>query len=97
MPIRTLTAAVLAATVLAAPTVLTFLPAAPAARAADGGQCTFPSENYEGRPWALQRVNLDELWAQTKGKGVRVAVIDTGVDVKHPQLADAVDASKGKN
>ncbi len=95
--IRTLTAAVLAATVLAAPTALTLLPAAPAARAADGGQCTFPSKNYEGRPWALQRVNLDELWARTKGKGVRVAVIDTGVDVKHPQLTDAVDAAKGKN
>ncbi|WP_186778471.1 type VII secretion-associated serine protease mycosin [Streptomyces salinarius] len=94
---RSMTTAVLAATVLAAPTVLTLLPAAPAARAADSGQCTFPSENYEGRPWSLQRVNLDELWAQSKGKGVQVAVIDTGVDVKNPQLTDAVNASKGKN
>lgn len=95
---RKLTTAVLAATVLAAPTVLTLLPAAaPAVRAADGGQCTFPSKNYEGRPWALQRVNLDELWAQSKGKGVQVAVIDTGVDVEHPQLTGAVDVSKGKN
>ncbi|WP_437059881.1 type VII secretion-associated serine protease mycosin [Streptomyces sp. enrichment culture] len=95
---RTLTTtAALAASVLATPTLLTLLPAAPAARAADSGQCTFPSKNYEGRPWALQRVNLDEMWAQSKGKGVQVAVIDTGVDAKHPQLADAVDASKGKN
>jgi type VII secretion-associated serine protease mycosin len=69
----------------------------PEARADDSGQCTFPSKKYEGRPWALQRVNLDELWAQSKGKGVRVAVIDTGVDVKNPQLTDAVDVSKGKN
>ncbi|MFC7813460.1 type VII secretion-associated serine protease mycosin [Streptomyces sp. NPDC057367] len=91
-----MTGVVLAASVLAAPTVLT-LPAAPEARADDGGQCTFPSKKYEGRPWALQRVNLDELWAQSKGEGVQVAVIDTGVDVKHPQLAEAVDASKGKN
>ncbi|MEU9335417.1 type VII secretion-associated serine protease mycosin [Streptomyces sp. NPDC048290] len=67
------------------------------ARADDGGQCTFPSERYEGRPWALQRVNLDELWAQSKGAGVRVAVIDTGVDVRHPQLKAAVDASKGRS
>ncbi|MET9825533.1 type VII secretion-associated serine protease mycosin [Streptomyces sp. NPDC006349] len=95
--VRSLTSAVLAATVLAAPTVLTLLPAAPGARAADSGQCTFPSKNYEGRPWALQRVNLDELWAQSKGKGVQVAVIDTGVDVKNPQLTAAVDASKGRN
>ncbi|WP_253914565.1 type VII secretion-associated serine protease mycosin [Streptomyces mayonensis] len=94
---RTLTTTALAASVLATPTALTLLPAAPAARAADSGQCTFPSKNYEGRPWALQRVNLDEMWAQSKGKGVQVAVIDTGVDAKHPQLADAVEASKGKN
>ncbi|MFI2379886.1 type VII secretion-associated serine protease mycosin [Streptomyces sp. NPDC018964] len=85
----------LTATVLTG-TVLVF-PAAPAARADDTGRCTFPSKKYEGRPWALQRVNLDALWAQSKGKGVRVAVIDTGVDVKNPQLSDAVDASKGRN
>ncbi|MFJ7773309.1 type VII secretion-associated serine protease mycosin [Streptomyces sp. NPDC097107] len=93
---RVLTRTVLAASVLAAPT-LSALSAAPEARAADGGQCTFPSEKYEGRPWALQRVNLDALWARSKGEGVQVAVIDTGVDVKHPQLAAAVDASRGKN
>ncbi|WP_232107615.1 MULTISPECIES: type VII secretion-associated serine protease mycosin [Streptomyces] len=70
---------------------------APEARADDSDQCTFPSQPYEGRPWALQRVNLDELWAQSKGAGVQVAVIDTGVDIKNPQLTKAVDASKGKN
>ncbi|MFJ5310244.1 type VII secretion-associated serine protease mycosin [Streptomyces sp. NPDC088350] len=64
---------------------------------ADDGQCTFPSKLYAGRPWALQRVNLDELWAQSTGKGVKVAVIDTGVDVKNPQLTKAVDASAGEN
>ncbi|WP_051813500.1 type VII secretion-associated serine protease mycosin [Streptomyces sp. NRRL S-340] len=61
-------------------------------------QCTFPSKQvYEGRPWALQRVNLDQLWSRSRGKGVRVAVIDTGVDVKNRQLAHAVDAKSGKN
>ncbi|MFC8128016.1 type VII secretion-associated serine protease mycosin [Streptomyces sp. NPDC057302] len=73
-------------TVLAAPTV-----------AAAGDQCTFGGKKYAGRPWALQRVLLDELWRQSTGKGVRVAVIDTGVDVKHPQLKSAVDVSKGRN
>ncbi|GAA3806074.1 type VII secretion-associated serine protease mycosin [Streptomyces chiangmaiensis] len=88
--------AVLAAgVVLTATTTVIALPASPAR--ADDGQCTFPSKNYVGRPWALQRVNLDELWAQSTGKGVQVAVIDTGVDVRNPQLTKAVDASKGKN
>ncbi|KUM68878.1 type VII secretion-associated serine protease mycosin [Streptomyces curacoi] len=76
---------------------LTFVavPLAPTATAAD--QCTFPGKTYEGRPWALQRVLLDEVWKQSRGKGVRVAVIDTGVDVKNRQLAPAVDVKKGRN
>ncbi|MER6570206.1 type VII secretion-associated serine protease mycosin [Streptomyces sp. NPDC001093] len=76
------------------------LPAAPMA-AADSvsDQCTFSRTNhkYAGTPWALQRVNLDELWSQSKGKGVKVAVIDTGVDTANPQLTPAVDASLGAN
>ncbi|MGW1895021.1 type VII secretion-associated serine protease mycosin [Streptomyces sp. NPDC002004] len=87
--------ALAAASALAA-LMTTALTAAPPA-AADPGQCTFPSKKYPGRPWALQRVLLDELWRQSTGKGVEVAVIDTGVDVKNPQLAHAVDAAKGAN
>ncbi|MHC5704305.1 type VII secretion-associated serine protease mycosin [Streptomyces tirandamycinicus] len=80
----------------AAAALAVVVPAGPAA--ADGtDQCTYPGKTYEGRPWALQRVLLDELWKQSTGKGVRVAVIDTGVDVKHPQLAPAVDAGSGRN
>ncbi|WP_333775227.1 type VII secretion-associated serine protease mycosin [Streptomyces sp. IBSBF 3136] len=84
-----------AAVVLTATTTVITLPASPAR--ADDGQCTFPSKPYAGRPWALQRVNLDELWAESTGKGVQVAVIDTGVDIKNPQLTKAVAVSKGRN
>ncbi|BFO15812.1 hypothetical protein SHKM778_22000 [Streptomyces sp. KM77-8] len=61
------------------------------------GECTYPSKRqFKARPWPLQRVLLDELWEGTdKGKGVRVAVIDTGVDDKNPQLAGAVDKAAG--
>ncbi|MFC7977848.1 type VII secretion-associated serine protease mycosin [Streptomyces cinereoruber] len=86
---------------------LTLLLAAPAAAAAPrrdgpvldgGGECTFPmKKQIEGTPWPLQRVLLDELWQDTKGKGVRVAVIDTGVDDVNPQLRTAVDAKAGKD
>ncbi|MCF6524913.1 type VII secretion-associated serine protease mycosin [Streptomyces sp. JJ36] len=65
--------------------------------AAASGACTFPAEPYEGRPWFLKRVPLEQLWEGTKGKGVSVAVIDTGVDDDHPQLKDAVDGKRGKN
>ncbi|MFI6645545.1 type VII secretion-associated serine protease mycosin [Streptomyces sp. NPDC050504] len=64
---------------------------------ADPTRCTFPAKPYAGRPWALQRVLLDELWLRSTGKGVRVAVIDSGVDAAHPQLAAAVDRSSGLN
>lgn len=87
-------AALAAATTVMASVSVVALPAT-AARADD--QCTFPSKPYMGRPWALQRVNLDELWAQSRGKNVQVAVIDTGVDVKNRQLTQAVEASKGAN
>lgn len=99
------------AALLAAGT-LTALLAAPGAAAAAGpapdrrdgpvldgsGECTFPmKKQIVETPWPLQRVLLDELWQDTKGKGVRVAVIDTGVDDVNPQLQSAVDAKAGKD
>lgn len=92
-PLRTVV--VMAATLLASTATVALAPLAAADTSTD--QCTFPNKNYAGRPWALQRVLLDELWSQSKGKGVRVAVIDTGVDVKNPQLTHAVDTAAGLN
>uniref|UniRef100_UPI0040400E9A S8 family serine peptidase n=1 Tax=Streptomyces sp. DSM 41540 TaxID=3448657 RepID=UPI0040400E9A len=76
--------------------LLVTLPA-PSAGAVDSTQCTFPSEKYPGRPWSLQRVLMDELWKQSTGKGVRVAVIDTGVDDTHPDLAPNFDRKASVN
>ncbi|GAA3390165.1 type VII secretion-associated serine protease mycosin [Streptomyces roseoviridis] len=92
-----------AAALLAAATLTGLLAAPPAAAESpvdiDGsGECTFPmKKQIEGIPWSLQRVLLDELWQDTKGKGVKVAVIDTGVDDVNPQLKPAVDARLGKD
>ncbi|MER5275890.1 type VII secretion-associated serine protease mycosin [Streptomyces sp. NPDC002809] len=52
-------------------------------------------KQIKGRPWALQRLVFDRLWQDTRGKGVRVAVIDTGVDATNPQLKTAVDRASG--
>jgi subtilisin family serine protease len=35
---------------------------------------------------ALARIRAQEAWARSRGSGVVVAVLDTGVDVAHPQL-----------
>ncbi|MBG0815344.1 S8 family serine peptidase [Planomonospora sp. ID82291] len=46
-----------------------------------------------GESWAQRRLNLPEVWRLTKGVGVTVAIVDSGVDTRHPQLkvASSVD------
>ncbi|WP_225846549.1 type VII secretion-associated serine protease mycosin [Streptomyces sp. HPF1205] len=68
---------------------------ADALRPAGSGECTYPAKDIKGTPWALQRVLLNQLWQDTKGRKVRVAVIDSGVDVRNPQLKEAVSVSSG--
>ncbi|WP_346094998.1 type VII secretion-associated serine protease mycosin [Streptomyces olivaceiscleroticus] len=67
------------------------------AYAEDSTQCTFPSKPIKGTPWAIQRIQLDRLWEVSEGEGMKVAVIDTGVDTTNKQLKGAVDTRNGRN
>lgn len=37
-------------------------------------------------PWGVDRIDADLAWQYSTGKKVRVAVIDTGIDMDHPDL-----------
>jgi thermitase len=48
------------------------------------------------RQWALQKVDAEAAWRVTRGKpGVKVAVVDSGVDDGHPDLRGQIAASEG--
>ena len=38
--------------------------------------------------WNISAFDLPKTWNKTKGEGVKVAVLDTGCDLDHPDLAD---------
>jgi subtilisin family serine protease len=45
------------------------------------------SDPYRSRQWGLDRIQADSAWAVADGTGTLVAVVDTGVDLGHPDLA----------
>lgn len=48
-------------------------------------------------PWAQQALDPRQVWPHSRGAGVTVAVVDSGVDADHPQLNRAGKVLPGKN
>jgi subtilisin family serine protease len=71
MRILTLLAGALALLVLVAP-------------AAQGA--TTANDEYYGLQWGIQQINADEAWSTSTGSRQVIAVVDTGVDLTHPDL-----------
>lgn len=41
-------------------------------------------------PWGIDKIDADLAWGITKGTGVKVAILDTGIDLKHPDLKENI-------
>jgi len=89
----------------AEPDFLIFAAADAAGRVLDGRsdergvrQSTFQSTNDAGTPndpffdkqWALAKIKAESAWKVATGSNVTIAVIDSGVDLDHPELAARV-------
>lgn len=49
-----------------------------------------PSQPSQSLPWGVDRIDADLAWATSTGDPAKVAVIDTGIDLKHPDLMDNI-------
>ncbi|HEX5494810.1 MAG TPA: type VII secretion-associated serine protease mycosin [Mycobacteriales bacterium] len=68
------------------------LATAPAAWAAPGAPCDPQNQGVANRtePWGQQRLDFQKVWPLTRGRGVLIAEVDSGVDATHPQLSGQV-------
>jgi len=49
-----------------------------------------PGTSAQTTPWGIQRIGAPDAWSISTGVDVQVAVLDTGIDASHDDLADKV-------
>ena len=49
-----------------------------------------PEQPTQVVPWGIARIKADQCWGSATGLGVKVAVLDTGIDTNHPDLKNNI-------
>lgn len=49
---------------------------------------------YLDDQWGMKKVQAPAAWERTKGDGVKIAILDTGIDQNHPDLSSKIVAQK---
>jgi subtilisin family serine protease len=63
--------------------------AGPSAPATGSGEADDPVFT-QGLQWGLERIGAPQAWAAGRGGGITIAIIDSGMDLGHVELADKV-------
>lgn len=48
------------------------------------------SDPYFGLQWGIRQINAEQAWATSTGKSQVIAILDTGVDLGHPDLRSKI-------
>ncbi|MEH7615046.1 S8 family peptidase [Cytobacillus firmus] len=51
-------------------------------------------ENVKEVPKGVELIQAPKVWSETKGKGIKIAVLDTGCDISYPDLKDRVTGGR---
>lgn len=71
--------------VAAVAALMTALVGAPASGSVAGS-----GDPHLSKQWGLKRIGAPDAWATAQGAGVLIAVVDSGVDLTHPDLVDKI-------
>jgi subtilisin family serine protease len=54
------------------------------------GSASASNDTYFARQWALDQIHASQAWSKSTGGGITIGIVDTGVDLGHPDLAGKI-------